>query len=71
VNPACAEWFAGRQAGGDVVDDDQQAVGVRALGRMRGRYTPGSRARQISTLRRIAPSRAFDSRIRRFDRLAA
>jgi short-subunit dehydrogenase len=35
------------------------------------RYTPGSRARQISTLRRIAPSRAFDSQIRKFNRLAA
>jgi NAD(P)-dependent dehydrogenase (short-subunit alcohol dehydrogenase family) len=35
------------------------------------RYTPGSRARQITTLRRIAPSRAFDSQIRKFNRLAA
>jgi NAD(P)-dependent dehydrogenase (short-subunit alcohol dehydrogenase family) len=35
------------------------------------RYTPGSRARQISTLRRIAPARAFDSQIRKFNRLAA
>ena len=35
------------------------------------RYTPGSRARQISTLRRIAPSRAFDSQIRKFNKLAA
>jgi short-subunit dehydrogenase len=35
------------------------------------RYTPGSRARQISTLRRIAPSRAFDSQVRKFNRLAA
>jgi hypothetical protein len=34
------------------------------------RYTPGSRARQISTLRRIAPARAFDSQIRKFNRLA-
>ena len=35
------------------------------------RYTPGSRARQISTLRRIAPSRAFDSQIRKYNWLAA
>jgi hypothetical protein len=37
----------------------------------RSRWTSGPRARQISTLRRIAPSRAFDSQIRKFNRLAA
>ena len=34
------------------------------------RYTPGSRAGRISTLRRIVPSRAFDRQIRKFSKLA-
>jgi short-subunit dehydrogenase len=35
------------------------------------RYTAGSRARRVSTLRRIAPARVFDRQIRKINHLAS
>jgi hypothetical protein len=46
------------------LDESSSALARGILGR-------GSTARQLSTLRRIVPSRAFDSQIRKFNRLAA
>ncbi len=34
------------------------------------RYTVGSRAARVSTLRRLVPARAFDKQIRRLNQLA-
>ena len=35
------------------------------------RYTAGSRAGRVSTLRRIAPARVFDRQIRKINHLAS
>ena len=35
------------------------------------RYAAGSRARRVSTLRRIAPARLFDKQIRKINHMAS
>lgn len=62
---------AGVRAGEDPAAVAKVIVAAATDPKPKLRYTAGSTARRIKTLRRIVPSRAFDKQIRKFNRLPA
>ena len=60
------------EAGFNVVGTSRNTAGVTATdAKPKLRYPAGRQARQLRTLRRIVPARAFDKQIHKFNRLPA